>query len=391
MLFAIVPIGTRFEVCEEGCSLTSYTPRSIIWLDNTISPDIVIDRVELEVGDILEYLGERYSGIGSDGYPDPFFRALNFEGHFSPCESVMCIDNNVLRKVFDDRPISTLRFVKPIILLTSNPIISQKPDLVSETLANYLLSGRFTFSMTGTDIIEEIYDVSLMSVFAGKHMHLKPILKTLGYNFEEPYASWQHKQTLKWDKEAGWNISNDEKIAICRAKYDEYHIFLIESIDFEKIKEPLPLPSGWFKMTVSSKLQFSDIFLFLSFLCNESFGDPDGMTFMKKRDVKMLLQYGIAYPLEGENRGFALNTNKHLTKAIFRYCMYKFYTLFFDHHGAKKEILQFISKSFVVFKDMELENLEKNFTGNRPKKGDFSSFDSNYVKKLTNTKRHKLR
>lgn len=393
MIFNFISEGMRFEVCEKGYSLIAHTKRPIVWLDGTISFDTDIEQVQLEVGDVIEFSGMNFKGLGFDEFPEPFFRGTNFYGSFSDAY-VNEIPDGVLKRVPQNTPISTLKLQILDIQLTQIPIKSQDTQIEAANLSDFLLSKRFPFSNVETDILPDLFDVQLKYVINAKLERIQEVLKGVGYGFKSPYKNWQYKSTLDWSNESGWNVSNDEEIAICRKGYDDYYLFVIEKIgDIEKDLKVLPLPEGWITIPIEQKLEYSDIFGYLSFLYSEPFGNPDGKAFMKKKEVKELLKYGISYNSNKENERYELNMNrnKYRTKTVFYYCMHNFMKLCLSEFGVKKEFVSFIFNRFTNFDVQTFSNFEKNFTGERPKyaKIELDAFEKKYIEKIKNIKKNK--
>ena len=153
----------------------------------------------------------------------------------------------------------------------------------------------------------------------------------------------------------------------------------------EQNTEPIPLPPSWLSIPLKKNYTHKDVLIFFSFLYKETGGDPDGKTYMIKKDVEELFKYGLSYPNEAGKGKFVLNRHKsYRNEAVFFYCLSIFRNVFLDYHGNKRDLVTFLIRNFQTFKDENHATLEKNFKNIKPKTFKFKNFESIYLPKKEN-------
>jgi hypothetical protein len=137
-----------------------------------------------------------------------------------------------------------------------------------------------------------------------------------------------------------------------------------------KPKPSINIESKTIKLTgdlrkIVGRLNDSEINKFFSFLYTEKI--YQNAPILTHEDVKKLLINGLSITDQPSGEYFNLNISTN-QKGIIQYCFYKLYEKHRLFDSIKKDILQFLINNFTQFKGMDIEKLNKNTTGERPKR-----------------------
>lgn len=234
----------------------------------------------------------------------------------------------------------------------------------------------FALKLSQVDLMEinDFLDYQLKETFEENFIEFKSFLNPL-------LIRYRFNDFEGFKKE----ILNVEIVNIARdwlANQEHYYIFSnnSEKIEGQTRVLPLPLPENWTAIPIKEKYEHRNLLDFFSFLYKETGGDPKHDTYMLKKDVEELFQYGLAYPnVEGHEK-FVLNSSKsYRSEAVFFYCLSIFRANFLDYHGNKKDLVTFLIRNFQNFKDENHSTFERNFRSNKPKTFKFKNFERQYL------------
>jgi hypothetical protein len=220
-------MSRKYQITVAGCGLEHTIRRVINWGGGDVSIDYTTQYAALNVGDIIEYTGDYFpSSGGSDEFPVVFFKAANYSGAFSPTS--LYLPTHYLTEVSDDCLLTELILPEPKKPKEQPPKTTEAIVENADNFSDLLIHHHYPFDEIHNGELKERFGIELVEIYKDRYEKINKYIEAKGYGWLHQKKDWQQTTYLEWGSKTGWNVSNDEKLAVCRKEYDEYYVFEIK-------------------------------------------------------------------------------------------------------------------------------------------------------------------